>query len=89
MSKVVTHQHVWKPAFIPGGVVSDTLCGIKSQIRADALDLNIGDDVTCKVCQSIIRGKRAAYGKRFIGMSYEEVETISTARLRRLELKSQ
>lgn len=73
MAKVVTHQHIWKPAIF-GGVMTATLCGIKSTIRADAADLNVGDDVTCKVCQAILRGERTAYGKRFVGMSYEEVE---------------
>ncbi len=73
MAKVVTHQHIWKPGLF-GGVMTATLCGIKSTIRADAADLNVGDDVTCKVCQAIIRGERTAYGKRFIGMSYAEVE---------------
>jgi len=59
-----------------------TLCGIKSTIRADAADLNVGDDVTCKVCQAILRGERTSYGKRFVGMSHEEVE--ATVRNKRI-----
>jgi hypothetical protein len=75
VAKVATHQHIWKPGMF-GGVMTATLCGIKSTIRADAADLNVGDDVTCKVCLAIIRGERASYGKQFIGMSHEEVEAM-------------
>ena len=83
MAKAVTHQHIWKPAFIPGGVVSSTLCGRKSGIREAAADLNVGtrQEVTCKFCLSILRGDRRAYGMRFLGMSSEDVEAISQSRL--------
>ena len=52
-----------------GGVTTATLCGIQSAIRADAADLNVGDDVTCKVCNAILRGDRRAFGKQFVGLS--------------------
>jgi hypothetical protein len=81
MSKVVTHQQIWKPAFIPGGVVTATLCGRKSGIREDAADLNVGENVSCKFCLAILRSDRPTYAKRFLGMSCEEVEAISQQRL--------
>ncbi len=65
-----------------GGVAGATLCGVQSGIASDAADLNVGDNVTCKNCLAIIRGERPAFGKRFIGMSYEEVEAISQQRKR-------
>jgi hypothetical protein len=77
--KVVTHQHIWKPGMF-GGVTTGTLCGIKSTIRANNADLNVGDNVTCKVCQKILSGERRAFGERFVGLSYEEVEAISERR---------
>lgn len=80
MAKLVTHQHIWKPAM--GGVAGATLCGVQSKIAADAADLNVGENVTCKNCLAIIRGDRVAYGKQFIGMSYEAVEAISQQRKR-------
>ena len=82
MAKVVTHQHIWKPAFVPGGVVTATLCGRKSVIREDALDLNVGESVTCKLCLAILNGDRQNYNKRFVGMSCEEVEIISQSRMK-------
>jgi hypothetical protein len=83
MTKIVTHQHIWKPAFIPGGVVTTTLCGRKSVIRENHADLNVGDDVTCKFCLALLKSDRPTYAKRFLGMSCEEVEAISQARLAR------
>jgi len=82
MSKVVTHQHIWKPAFIPGGVVTATLCGRKSAIMENACDLNVGDAVTCKFCLAILNSDRQTYNKRFVGMSCEEVEIISQSRMK-------
>jgi len=79
VAKLVTHQPVWKPAMF-GGVTNSTLCGVRSVIRADAADLNVGDDVTCKLCNAILRGDRVAYGKQFLGKSHEEVEAISLRR---------
>jgi hypothetical protein len=82
MSKLVTHQHIWKPSWIPGGVTGATLCGRKSGIRESEADLNVGENVTCKLCLAILKSDRPHYAKRFLGMSSYEVEVISQSRMR-------
>lgn len=76
MGKLVTHQSVWIPGMF-GGVTPTTLCGRMSEISAAAADMNVGDDVTCKNCLSIISGDRMTFRKRYLGMGFEEVEALA------------
>ena len=60
-----------------GGVSTSTLCGVQSNNEADAANLNVGDDVNCKVCKKIIAGERKSWRSKFIGLSYEQVEKLA------------
>jgi hypothetical protein len=78
MTKLVTHQSVWKP--VMGGVSNDTLCGVYSKISADSADMNVGGNVTCKICLALIAGKRVSYNSKYLGKTAQQIRDEIEAR---------